>query len=108
MQLWSTRIYPRLCVVLLALCVVLTALQPAFAQHSPTPPLSTLQTDMHSQHTFSTQASVSCDVDCAGAVHHCCLYALCSSQPLIRTNPSAAQHSLLPYFFSSRHVTPLT
>ena len=108
MRLVSARTYSRLYAVLLALSLALAALQPAFAHNLSVPQPKAMQTNMHSLHEKNTQILMHCAVDCAGTVHHCCLYALCASLPLIPANPSAAHHSLLPYFFSSRQVTPLT
>src|SRR5690554_13877 len=108
MQHCSKQSYAHLYAVLLALCLVLAALQSAFAHHSSTPAPSAMQADIHSQHGDNSQTTVSCDTDCAGTVYHCCLYALCTSQPLMFPSPSVAQHSLLPSLFSSRAIAPLT
>lgn len=104
MQRLRALLSSNICTVLMLLMLIFLSLPLAFAQPAPEPQPSS----MHSQHEPSSSVTIDCEADCAGTVHHCCLYALITQQPLKISRPKAAHSSLLPYFFSSRDITPLT
>lgn len=104
MRRLAAQLYASIGPVLIALALAFAALQPAFTHPAPVPQ----SINMHSQHAYSTQVVIDCDLDCAGTVHNCCLYALYASPPLTLFQPITVQHSPLQYFFSSRQITPLT
>lgn len=96
------QLYPKLYALLLAVALVFAAVQPAFAYPAPTQQSN----GMHSQHEQNSANATYCETECAGTVHNCCLYALCASEPLTTFQPPVTQHHQLPYFFSSRQITP--
>jgi hypothetical protein len=99
----------NICTVLMLLLLIFLSLPVAFAQPAPLPQSSSMQqADLHNQHAANSHVVINCEADCAGTVHHCCLYALCAKQPLTIFQHNIVQHSLMPYFFSSRQITPLT
>ncbi|WP_205342810.1 hypothetical protein [Denitrificimonas caeni] len=104
MQRLAALLSSNICTVLMLLLLIFLSLPAAFAQ-----PMSAAQSSsMHSQHESSASVVIDCDADCAGTVHHCCLYALVSQQALPIFQPNTVRSSLLSYFFSSRDITPLT
>lgn len=104
MQRLAALLSANICTVLMLLLLISLSLPAAFAQPMP----AAQSSSMHSQHEPSTYVAVDCEADCAGTVHHCCLYALITQQPLTIFRPNIVHSSLLPYFFSSRQITPLT
>lgn len=108
MQRLAALLSANICTVLMLLLLIFLSLPAAFAQPMPVAQTNSSQADWHNQHEPSSTAAVDCEADCTGTVHHCCLYALISNQPLTIFRPNTAHSNLLPYFFSSRDITPLT
>ena len=108
MRRLATQFYPLLCTVLLVLTLLLVGLQQTFADHSTTQQSHALHEQMHSQQVQNSLAGSNCATDCAGTVHHCCLYALCASLPLAIYQPNPIQYTVLPSLFRSRATTPVT
>lgn len=104
MQRLAALLSANICTVLMLLLLIFLSLPAAFAHPAPEPQSSS----MHSQHEQTSYVAIDCDAGCASTVHHCCLYALITNQPLTILRPNTAHSSLLPYFFSSRQITPLT
>lgn len=108
MQRLAALLSANICTVLMLLLLIFLSLPAAFAQPMPVAQTHSMQADWHNQHEPSTTAAVDCEADCTGTVHHCCLCALIANQSLTIFRPNTAHSSLLPYFFSSRDITPLT
>ncbi len=95
MQRLLALLSSNICTVLMLLLLIVLSLPAAFAQPTPVPqPIN-----MHSQHEPSTYVTIDCEADCAGTVHHCCLYALITQQPLtFFFNPTQHSQAYCPIF----------
>ncbi|HHX35130.1 MAG TPA: hypothetical protein GX719_07665 [Gammaproteobacteria bacterium] len=100
--------HPRLYAVLLALGLILLALQQISTQSTMTNQHHALQIHQHNQQQATPAESGHCTADCISTLQHCCLYALSPNQPLSVFIFSSVPSSALVYFFNSRAITPQT
>ena len=100
--------HPMLYAVLLALGLILLALQQISTQSTMTTQHHGMQAHQHSQQQPIPAESSHCAADCISTLQHCCLYALSPNQPLNVFIPSSTPSSVLAFFFNSRVIPPQT
>lgn len=107
MQRLPAQMISRLRTVFLALCLVLAALQPASVHSLTMPQHNTVHVSAQNEHNRSLNAASHCSIDCVSTMHHCCLYALCNNSSVAFFKQNLTYNNRLPYFFSSRAITPV-